>query len=135
MTATVAQNKTPRKPLRDRSGRGFAFAGDLHGREREFDPVLVECLFDHRIGLPPDYELLARQRHHLRSDRDRIIAELVDPLHFERLDDLRCEFRVLGQIKPNLLDQLLGKFQVAIIGDADRDLVDDPVPAHVFDRA
>jgi len=32
-------------PIRacDGSDRGFAFADDLHGREREFDAVLVEA--------------------------------------------------------------------------------------------
>src|SRR5215472_15113793 len=120
--------------LRNRSGRWFAFAGDLHGWEREFDAVLVEGLFDHRIGLAPDDELLARQGHHLRSDRDGVIAELVDPLHLERLEDQRPEFGVLLQIEPDLLDQLLGKVDVTVIRDADRDLVDYPVAAHVLDR-
>src|SRR5215472_12229473 len=51
--------------LRDRGVGGFGFAGDLHGREREFDAVLVEGFLDHRIGLAAYHKLLARQGHHL----------------------------------------------------------------------
>ena len=40
-------------------GDGLRFAGDLHGREGEFDAVLVECLLDHRIGFAGDHELFA----------------------------------------------------------------------------
>jgi hypothetical protein len=76
-------------------GRGFAFACDLHGWEGEFDAILVESLFDHRIGLSPDDELLTRQGHHLRPDLDREITELVDPLHFQRLEDQRRKFGIL----------------------------------------
>jgi hypothetical protein len=38
--------------LRDRGGGGgsVALAGDLDGREGEFDAVLIKRLFDHRIG-------------------------------------------------------------------------------------
>jgi predicted phage terminase large subunit-like protein len=121
--------------LRDSRRRGFGFTRDLHGREGEFDPILVEGLFDHRIGLAADHELFAWHGHHLRPDRHRVIAELVDALHLQGLDDQRRKFRVLLQLQPDLLDQLPRLFEVAVIGDADRDLVDDPVAAHVFDRA
>src|SRR6516164_2662797 len=69
--------------LCDGSSRGFRFARDLHSWEGEFDAVLVERLLDHRIGLSPDHELLARDGHHLRSDRHRVIAELIDALHLQ----------------------------------------------------
>src|SRR6516165_200227 len=121
--------------LRDGGGRGFALAGDLHGREGEFDAVLVERLLDHRVSLAANDELLARHGHHLRPDRDREIAELVDPLHLQGLKDQRRELRILLQVEPDLLDQLPRLFKVAVIGDTDCDLVDDPVAAHVLDRA
>jgi hypothetical protein len=56
--------------LRDRGGSagGLAFARYLHRREGEFDAVLVERPFDHRVGLAPNHELLARHGHHLRPN-------------------------------------------------------------------
>ena len=115
--------------MRDSGGGGLRFAGELHGREGEFDTVLVERLLDHRVGLAAGHELLARQRHHLCPDRHCVIAEFVDPLHLQRLDDEWRELRVLLRLEPDLLDQLSRLFEVAVIGDADRDLVDDPVAA------
>jgi 16S rRNA C1402 (ribose-2'-O) methylase RsmI len=50
-------------------------------------------------------------------------------LHFERLKDQRREFGVFREVEPDLLDQLLGENEVAVVSDADRDLVDDPVAA------
>jgi hypothetical protein len=81
------------------SGRGvsggFAVAGDLHRREREFDAIGIERLFDHGKGLSPNDEILARQGHHFHSDLHREITERVDALHLQRLDDQRREFGVL----------------------------------------
>src|SRR5271163_3464582 len=48
----------------DGGGGGFAVAGNLHRREREFDTIGVERLFDHGKGLPSDDEILTRQGHH-----------------------------------------------------------------------
>src|SRR3546814_9758182 len=45
---------------------------------------------------------------------------------------MRCELGILGQLLPDLLDQLAGLFQVGVVGDADGQLVDDPVAAHVL---
>ena len=53
-------------------------------------------------------EILAGQCHHLHPDLDRVIAERVDPLHLQRLEDHRLEFGLLGQFQPDLLDQLSG---------------------------
>ena len=39
------------------------------------------------------------------------------------------------QVQPDLLNQLSRLFEVAVIGDADRDLVDDPVAALVLNGA
>ena len=55
-----------------------------------------------------DDELLARQGHHLIADLDGVIAEGVDALHLQRLEDQRRVFRILGQIQADLLDQLSG---------------------------
>jgi len=58
-----------------RRGRGnFGFPGHLHGRESEFDAVLVERLLDHCVGLAANHELLARHRNHFRPDLNREIA-------------------------------------------------------------
>src|ERR1700730_2619566 len=114
-------------------GGSFAFAGDRHGWEGEFDAVFVERLLDHRIGLAPDDELLARQGHHLHPDLDREIAEVFDTLHLQWLEDQRRELFVLLQIQPDLLDQLAGALEIAVVGDADHQLVDDPVAALVLD--
>jgi hypothetical protein len=100
--------------LRDGGAGGFSLTRDRHGRESEFDAVGVERLFDHRIGLAPDHELLARQGHHLRPYLDREIAELLDALHFQRFADQGREFGVLGELQPDLLDQLTGEVEVAV---------------------
>src|ERR1700731_1229336 len=113
-------------------GGSFAFAGDRHGWEGEFDAVFVERLLDHRIGLAPDDELLARQGHHLHPDLDREIAEVFDTPHLQWLEDQRRELFVLLQIQSDLLDQLAGAVDIAVIGDADHQLVDDPVAALVL---
>ena len=68
-------------------------------------------------------------------DLHREIAERVDALHLQRLDDERREFGVLSQFQPYLLDQFSGTLDIAVIGDADRQLVDDPVAALVLDGA
>ena len=65
----------------DSAGRGLAVAGNLHGREGEFDAIGIERLFNHRKGLSPDHEILARQGHHLHPELHRKIAERIDPLH------------------------------------------------------
>src|SRR6202011_279092 len=114
-------------------GGSFAFAGDRHGREGEFDAVFVERLLDHRIGLAPDDELLAGQGHHLHPDLNREIAKVLNTLHLQRLEDQRRELFVLLQIQPDLLDQLAGALEIAVVGDADHQLVDDPVTALVLD--
>jgi len=84
--------------LRNRGIGGFGFTSDLHGGEGEFDAVLVECLFNHCIGLEADHELLAWQGHHLGADLHREIAQLLDALHLQWLDDERREFGVLLQL-------------------------------------
>ena len=85
-----------------------------------------------KIGINPmHYPLIkcpsgarqARQGHHLGADLHCEIAELLDSLHLQRLEDQRREFGVLLQIQPDLLDQLTRLFEVAVVGDADRDLV------------
>ena len=86
-------------------------------------------------AVSPDDEILAGQSHHLHADLDREIAERVDALHFQRLEDQRLEFRLLGQLQPDLLDQLSGLVDIAVIGDADGELVDDPVAALVLHGA
>ena len=88
--------------LCDGGGRGFALARDRDGWESEFDAVLVERLLDHRVGLAPDDELLARQGHHLHPDLHREIAEVLHALHLQRLEDQRRKFFVLLQIEPDL---------------------------------
>src|SRR6202043_3772227 len=59
----------------------------------------------------------------------------VDTLHLQRFEDQRLEFRILGQFQPDLLDQLSGSLDIAVIGDTHRELVDGPVAALVLDRA
>src|SRR6516162_7621935 len=97
-----------------------------------------------KIGINPmHYPLIkcpsgarqARQGHHLGADLHCEIAELLDSLHLQRLEDQRREFGVLLQIQPDLLDQLPGLFEVAVVGDADRDLGDDPIAALVLNGA
>ena len=107
----------------------------MHGGKGEFDAVGIKSRFDHGKGLAPDHELFARQGHHFHPDLDREVGEILHTLHLQRLEDQRREFRVLGQVQPDLLDQLAGAFEVAVIGDADRQLVDDPVAALVLDGA
>src|SRR5205823_9204316 len=101
-------------------------------RSGELNAIGVERLFDSGESLPPDDKILAGQSHHLHSDLDGVIAERVDALHLQRLEDQRFEFGLLGKFQPDLLDQLSGLVDVAVIGDADRKFVDDPVAALVL---
>ena len=80
-------------------------AGHLHRREGELDAVGVERLLDQRIGPPPDDELLAGLGHHLHADLDGEVAELLDALHLQRLDDVRRELGVVRQLLADLLDR------------------------------
>src|SRR5918993_5180023 len=114
-------------------GRAAALApGDLDGRGGELDPVLVEELLDPSESLAADHELLAGLGHQLAADLHRVVAELLDTLHLERLDDVPAEFRVRLQLLPDRLDDLAGALEIAVVGDADRELVDHPVAAHVL---
>ena len=58
----------------------------------------------------------------------------VDTLHLQRLENVRRELRVGEQLLADLLDDLLHLVEIGIVGDADRQLVDHPVAAHVLDR-
>src|SRR3546814_5098368 len=70
----------------------------LHRGEGEADAILGEGLLDHRVGLAPDHELLAGPGHHLHADLDGEIAEMLNPLHLQGLDDVRRKLRVLRQL-------------------------------------
>ena len=51
------------------------------------------------------------------------------------LDDVRRQLRVGLQVLADLLDDLLHLVEIGVVGDADAQLVDHPVAAHVLDRA
>ena len=57
------------------------------------------------------------------------------PCIFQWFEDQRCEFGILGQLHSDLFDQLTGAIEVAVVGDAHHQLVDDPVAALVLDGA
>jgi hypothetical protein len=57
------------------------------------------------------------------------------PLHLHRLQNIGCKLGILGEFESDLLDQLPRLVEIAVIGDADGQLVDDPIPAHVLDGA
>jgi hypothetical protein len=63
----------------------------------------VERLLDHCVALAANDELLPRHGHYLRSDLHRIIAELIDTLHFQELDDQRARIPgpFTGQARSN----------------------------------
>ena len=98
-------------------------------------PLFSKVRFDQRVGSSADDELFARLGHHLHSDLDREFAELFDALHLQRLDDLRRELGIRGEFRADALDNLLHRGKVGIVGDADGQFVDHPVPAHVLDGA
>src|SRR5688500_844280 len=81
---------------------GFLVARHLDGGDGKADAVLVEGLLDQGQGTAADDELLAGLGHHLEADLDAIVAELLDALHLERLDDVRCELGILRQILADL---------------------------------
>src|SRR4051794_27566006 len=119
-----------------RGGRGAVpGAADMNGRERELDAVLVEGLLDHGERAAADHELLVWLRHHLEPKLDRIVSELFDALHLQRLEDVRRELRVGRELLADRLDELFRLLDIGVVGYADRHLVDDPVAAHVLHRA
>src|SRR5690606_38473646 len=82
-----------------------------------------------------DGELLSGLGHYLETDLDREFAELLHALHLERLDDGWRQVRVGHDLLADLLDDLLHPIEIGIVGNADRELVDHPVAAHVLHRA
>src|SRR5262249_7850407 len=87
-----------RRRLPGGRGRALGTAGELHGREGELDAVGVERFLDERIGFAADDELLARFGHHLHAELNGVVAELLDALHLQRLDDVGRVFGIGGQI-------------------------------------
>jgi signal transduction histidine kinase len=98
--------------LMGRHRTGVLMARHLDGWDGKPDAVLVEGLLDHAEGTAADDELLTGLGHHLETDLNAIVAELLNALHLERLDDVRCELGILREVLANLLDQLLGLVEV-----------------------
>src|SRR3546814_9612267 len=67
--------------------------------------------------------------------RDCALASWLDALHLQGCDDVRRQLGILRQLLADLLDQLLYLVEVGVIGEADRQLVDHPIAAHVLNRA
>src|SRR3546814_9538857 len=67
--------------------------------------------------------------------RDCALASWLDALHLQGFDDVRRQLGILRQLLADLLDQLLYLVEVGVIGEADRQLVDHPIAAHVLNRA
>src|SRR5262245_27821273 len=82
-----------------------------------------------------DDELLAGLGFHFKPKLDRIVAEPLDALHLQRLDNLGCILGILRKVSADLLDDLLRLVEIRVVSHADRQLVDDPIAAHVLNRA
>ena len=98
-------------------------------------PFSSKAFLRREKGAAADDELLAGLRHHLHAQLDRVIAELLDALHLQGLDDVVADLGVGREVLADLLDQLLRLVDVRVVGDADRHLVHDQVAAHVLHRA
>src|SRR3954454_11841688 len=114
-------------------GRGRLATRDLDRGKGELDAVSLERLLDHRVGAAADHELLARLGGELEADLDRVVAILLDALHLQRLDDVRRELGIRGELAADLLDDALHLVDVGVVSDADRRLVDHPVARVVGD--
>src|SRR5689334_6849531 len=125
-----------RQARRRRRDRRLAAACDLDRREGELDAVVVERLLDHgiRLALYPEL-LVARPSHHLHAHLDGEVAELLDALHLERLENSVLVVRVFGELLADLLHQLSRLLQVAVVGETNGELVDHPVARHVLHAA
>src|SRR5215212_7944055 len=109
---------------------GFLTTRDVDTWKGKPDAVLVKGLLDQGQGPAADDKLLAGFGHHLEADLDAIVAELLDALHLERLDDVRRELGILRQLLADLLDKLLCLVEIRVVGHANGQLVDHPVAAH-----
>ena len=78
---------------------------DLHGRQRQFDTLLLEHLLNPHIELPLHAKGAARSGRHFHPQHDAILAEFLHPLHLDRLDDPWLEFGILGELQADALDQ------------------------------
>ena len=105
----------------------------MHCREGNLDPLFLEDLLQPDIGLAPDLELLARAHRHLQAHGNPVVAEVLDPLHLQRLDHVGREFGIGGKLGAKLLDQLAQDLHVGLVAHGHAELVDDPVTAHVLD--
>ena len=118
----------------DSGGGGFAVAGNLHRREREFDAIGVERFLImasacRRIGkFSPGKVIIFIRSCTAKS------PSASTPCIFNG-SMIIVQFGVLRQVETDLLDQLFRLVDVAVIGDADRQLVDGPVAALVLDGA
>src|SRR5262249_25904408 len=88
-----------------RRGR-LAAARNLDSRKGELYAIGIEGLLDHGHRPAADHEVLARLGHELDADLNGKVAELLDPLHLQGLNDVGAELRILGQLLADLLDQL-----------------------------
>lgn len=107
----------------------------MNGRRCKLDAFFRECLLEHGKGLSANAELFAGFRHELQPYLHTIIRHLLDPLHFQGLDDVRPEFGILLKLNADTLDGLAHLLEVAVIVQGERNDVDDPVTAEVLHRA
>ena len=75
---------------------------------------------------------MARFCHHGEAQIDAVIADSLDALHLDRLDDLRAEFRILQQFGTDDFHQLFDLGDIRVVADRNKEFVDDPVTAHVL---
>src|SRR5262245_15497719 len=89
-----------------RLGMFFSF-GDLYGWYGEPHSILVEQFLDTLIGLTTNGKLLARSRSELQPQPNAVVSDLLDALHFDGFDDVRCELGLCQELGADLLDQFL----------------------------
>jgi hypothetical protein len=109
-------------------------AGDDHRWIGELDSVLIESLFDEGEGASSDRELFARFGRDLEPDLNGEIAERFDALHFQRLENMRREFRIVLKRFANVFDDAPDSREIRIVRYADLDLVDNPIARIISDR-
>ena len=106
----------------------------MHGGKRQLYAVFLERLVDQQIEPAFHREGAARLGRHLHAQHNAIIAEFLDALHLDGLYDPWSEFRIGGELQPDLLDELARLVDIRVVADGDIELVGGPVAALILHR-
>jgi hypothetical protein len=82
-----------------------------------------------------DGELLAGVRFELATQDDHVVLDRADALALEALEEVRGELRIVGELLPDLLEELLHLVDVGVEDDSEHQFLDHPIAREVLEPA